>query len=53
MGQVHPHILPHACGYSLANKGIDTRTLLAYLGQRSSTTRYVGAGRFKNIWGKA
>jgi integrase len=25
--KVHPHMLRHACGYALANKGIDTRTL--------------------------
>jgi type 1 fimbriae regulatory protein FimB/type 1 fimbriae regulatory protein FimE len=53
---VHPHMLRHACGYALANKGIDTRTLQAYLGHRSikSTTRYaaLAPGRFKNIWGK-
>jgi integrase len=46
----------HACGYALANKGLDTRTLQAYLGHRSinSTTRYaaLAPGRFKNIWGK-
>ena len=23
--KVHPHMLRHACGYALANKGIDTR----------------------------
>jgi site-specific recombinase XerD len=54
--KVHPHMLRHACGYALANKGIDTRTLQAYLGHRSinSTTRYaaLASGRFKNIWGK-
>jgi hypothetical protein len=35
-------MLRHACGYTLANKGIDTRTLQAYLGHRSinSTTGY-------------
>ncbi len=40
--KVHPHMLRHACGYALANKGLDTRTLQAYLGHRSinSTTRY-------------
>src|ERR1700749_1680617 len=40
--KVHPHMLRHACGYALADKGIDTRTLQAYLGHRSinSTTRY-------------
>jgi integrase len=54
--KVHPHMLRHACGYALANKGIDTRTLQAYLGHRSinSTTRYaaLAPGRFRNIWGK-
>src|SRR5216684_5366699 len=39
---VHAHMLRHACGYALANKGTDTRTLQAYLGHRSiqSTVRY-------------
>ena len=54
--KVHPHMLRHACGYALANKGLDTRTLQAYLGHRSinSTTRYaaLAPGRFKNIWGR-
>jgi hypothetical protein len=49
-------MLRHACGYALANKGLDTRTLQAYLGHRSinSTTRYaaLAPGRFKNIWGR-
>jgi integrase len=52
--KVHPHMLRHACGYVLANKGIDTRTLQAYLGHRSinSTTRYaaLAPGRFKDFW---
>ena len=51
---VHAHMLRHACGYALANKGIDTRTLQAYLGHRSiqSTVRYteLAPGRFKNLW---
>jgi site-specific recombinase XerD len=55
--KVHPHMLRHACGYALANKGLDTRTLQAYLGHRSinSTTRYaaLAPGRFKNVWGRA
>jgi integrase len=55
--KIHPHMLRHACGYALANKGLDTRTLQAYLGHRSinSTTRYasLAPGRFKNIWGRA
>jgi integrase len=54
--KVHPHQLRHACGFALANKGIDTRTLQAYLGHKSinSTTRYaaLAPGRFKNIWTK-
>ena len=25
--QAHPHMLRHACGYALANKGHDTRAL--------------------------
>lgn len=52
--KAHPHMLRHACGYALANKGTDTRTLQAYLGHRSiqSTVRYseLAPGRFKNIW---
>jgi integrase len=51
---VHAHMLRHACGYALANKGTDTRTLQSYLGHRSiqSTVRYteLAPGRFKNIW---
>ena len=40
--KVHPHMLRHATGYVLANKGTDTRTLQSYLGHRSiqSTVRY-------------
>jgi integrase len=29
--KAYPHMLRHACGYALANKGIDTRTLQATL----------------------
>jgi hypothetical protein len=28
----HPHIVRHACGFALANRGHDTRALQAYLG---------------------
>jgi integrase len=52
--KVHPHMLRHATGCALANKGTDTRTLQAYLGHRSiqSTVRYteLAPGRFKNLW---
>jgi integrase len=52
--QVHPHMLRHACGYALANKGHDTRALQAYLGHRSiqHTVRYteLAPDRFKGFW---
>lgn len=52
--KVHPHMLRHATGYVLANKGTDTRTLQSYLGHRSiqSTVRYteLAPSRFKNLW---
>ena len=32
---VHPHMLRHACGYALADKGKDTRLIQDYLGHRS------------------
>jgi integrase len=44
----HPHMLRHACGYALANRGHDTRALQAYLGHRNiqHTVRYTEyAGR--------
>jgi site-specific recombinase XerD len=39
---VHPHMLRHSCGYSLINRGVDVRTIQAYLGHASisSTVRY-------------
>jgi integrase len=52
--KVHPHMLRHATGFVLANRGTDTRTLQAYLGHRSiqSTMRYteLAPSRFKNLW---
>jgi len=52
--KAHPHMLRHATGYALANRGTDTRTLQAYLGHRniSNTVRYteLAPGRFKNLW---
>jgi integrase len=51
---VNPHMLRHACGYALANKGMDIRSLQAYLGHASitHTVRYteMPPTRFKNIW---
>ena len=51
---VHPHMLRHAAGYKLANDGVDTRTLQAYLGHKSiaNTVRYteLAPNRFKDLW---
>jgi type 1 fimbriae regulatory protein FimB len=33
--QIHPHMLRHACGYSLANLGADTRLIQYYLGDKN------------------
>jgi site-specific recombinase XerD len=50
----HPHMLRHGTGYYLANKGVDTRTIQAYLGHRNiqHTVRYteLAPGRFKGLW---
>jgi integrase len=52
--KAHPHMLRHACGYALANKGHDTRALQAYLGHRNiqHTVRYteLSPARFKDFW---
>jgi type 1 fimbriae regulatory protein FimB/type 1 fimbriae regulatory protein FimE len=52
--RVHPHMLRHACGYKLANDGVDTRSLQAYLGHRNiqHTVRYteLAPTRFKDFW---
>jgi type 1 fimbriae regulatory protein FimB/type 1 fimbriae regulatory protein FimE len=51
---VHPHMLRHACGYYLANKGIDTRTIQDYLGHVSitHTVRYteLSPHKFRGLW---
>lgn len=33
--KAHTHMLRHACGFTLANKGHDTRALQAYLGHKN------------------
>ena len=52
--KAHPHMLRHACGYALANKGHDTRALQAYLGHKNiqHTVRYteLSPARFKDFW---
>ena len=51
---VHPHMLRHTCGYLLANKGHDTRSLQAYLGHKNiqHTVRYteMAPDRFRDFW---
>jgi site-specific recombinase XerD len=32
---IHPHMLRHACGYDLANRGGDTRLIQGFLGHRN------------------
>ena len=52
--KVHAHMLRHACGFALANRGHDTRALQAYLGHRNiqHTVRYteLTPERFKEFW---
>ncbi|MBW7983808.1 tyrosine-type DNA invertase [Enterobacillus tribolii] len=51
--KVHPHMLRHACGFALANKGKDTRLIQDYLGHRNiqHTVIYTAtnSARFKTI----
>ena len=50
---VHAHMLRHACGYHLANLGVDTRAIQGYLGHKNiqHTVRYtkLAEGRFKGF----
>jgi site-specific recombinase XerD len=52
--KAHVHMLRHAAGYALANKGHDTRSLQALLGHKNiqHTVRYteLSPERFKNFW---
>ena len=51
---VHPHTLRHSCGYYLADKGTDLRTMQDYLGHRDPrhTVHYtrVAGRRFEGLW---
>lgn len=51
---VHPHMLRHACGFELAEQGLDTRLIQDYLGHRNirHTVHYTAsnAARFSNAW---
>lgn len=50
----HPHMLRHGCGYYLAAKGTDTRTIQDYLGHTDikHTVQYtqLAPGRFVGLW---
>ncbi|HGM6627011.1 TPA: tyrosine-type DNA invertase [Serratia marcescens] len=50
----HPHMLRHACGFALADRGVDTRLIQDYLGHRNirHTVRYTAsnAERFEGVW---
>jgi site-specific recombinase XerD len=52
--RIHPHMLRHACGYALANRGHDTRSLQAWLGHKNiqHTVRYteLSPDRFRDFW---
>jgi type 1 fimbriae regulatory protein FimB len=52
--EIHPHMLRHACGYSLANRGADTRLIQDYLGHKNitHTVRYtkLAPGRFNGLF---
>jgi integrase len=52
--KAHPHMLRHACGFALANKGHDTRAIQGWLGHRSITSTAIytalAPGRFKDFW---
>ncbi len=52
--KVSAHLLRHACGYYLANKGVDTRTIQDYLGHANiqNTVRYtqLSSARFEGLW---
>jgi len=54
LANLHPHCLRHSCGYALADRGVDLRTIQEWLGHRSieMTVRYtrISQRRFKGLW---
>lgn len=52
----HPHMLRHACGFALADSGVDTRLIQDYLGHRNirHTVIYTASNpnRFIGLWQK-
>jgi type 1 fimbriae regulatory protein FimE len=53
---LHIHMLRHSTGYALAGRGVDTRTLQAFMGHKniSNTTIYTAVAdkRLRTIWQK-
>lgn len=53
---IHPHMLRHACGYALADKGVDVRRIQMYMGHSNvqNTVIYtqLSGKSLKNIWAK-
>jgi type 1 fimbriae regulatory protein FimB len=54
LDHAHPHQLCHSCGYTLANRGADTRLVQDWSGHRdmrhtASCTR-TAAARFRGLW---
>jgi len=51
---IHAHMLRHSAGYALAGRGVDTRTLQAFMGHRSiaNTVVYTAIAdkRIRHIW---
>jgi type 1 fimbriae regulatory protein FimB len=51
---VHPHMLRHSCGFTLANRGYDLRLIQDYLGHRDPkhTVHYtrIAGHRFEGLW---
>ena len=51
MADVHPHLLRHACGYDLANRGVDTRGIQGYHGHQNiqHTVKYTATNPARQI----
>lgn len=51
---IHPHMLRHSTGFYLANRGVDTRAIQAYMGHSDINTTVIytamDANRFNSFW---
>ncbi|WP_267361026.1 MULTISPECIES: tyrosine-type recombinase/integrase [unclassified Methylobacterium] len=54
LGHVHPHMLRHACGYALEDRGTDFRVMQDFLGHKDPrhTAHYTRTSprRFDRVW---